>query len=139
MISVEKLLLDVLRSAAPLGAVPAARIVTELSEGIVRPVIRVEASGGLGGTSAGPNWLDKPTAQVDGWGATKGEALAAVSAAYDAVLAAPRTDPVHVNGVAVYTTATLPVWTPDEDWPTTDGRPGPRYVMTVRVSAHPNA
>lgn len=139
MISVERIALEILRDAAAVTAiVGAGGVVTELPEGVGRPVIRVEASGGEGGASSGPVWLDRPTVQVDAWGDTKEDAESAIRAAADAFVSAPRTNPVLTDGTVTRVTTTYPVWNPDEDWPGPDGQPGPRYTMTVRIAGHPN-
>lgn len=138
MISVEQIILEVLREDATLAGVVGTRIYAELPEGVARPVVTVESSGGRAGDSESPNWLLLPTVQVDARGVTKASALAAAGAAHDAVIAAPRSNSVTAAGVVTRVTATYPVWIPDDDWPTPNGEPGPRYIMTVRVAAHPN-
>lgn len=107
----------------------------KLPESAARPVARVSLLGGPSQASNRPVWLDKATFQVDVWGDTDDEAEEAITAIREAILTAPRAQPVP-DQVISFTTCEYPAYLPDSDWPV-DGRPGPRYSMTVRISAHP--
>lgn len=101
-----------------------------------RPVLRVEEAGGREISSQGPNRLTFQDLQLDSWGNTKADAWMAMAAARDVLLAVPRTQPSRPEGVLTRVAAALPTWMPDEDWPDPQGRPGPRYLLIVRATAH---
>jgi hypothetical protein len=125
MIDVVRLALEILTEAA----IPA---YAELPEKVGRPVLRIEESGGELPNSLQPeNWI-RQDLQLDGWGTSKSEARALIGDAYEALRA----------GVGTHSFGTLRrcetlggfVYERDEDWPI-DGRPGPRYILTVRLTA----
>src|SRR5690606_34491941 len=108
-----------------------------LPENASRPISRVSLLGGpaISSSQPAPGHLNKATFQIDVWAETDTEAEEIADDIRVAVLAAPRTQPVEGSAFS-YTTAEYPAYLPDADWPV-DGQPGPRYSMTVRVSAHP--
>ena len=90
--------------------------------------------------SAGPSPED---VALSCYGTTKIEAADLAENARTALLAAPTDGPdptVVIDGAVdvVLTSVTVnsPNWLPDEDWPF-EGRPGPRYLVQVAVTAHP--
>jgi hypothetical protein len=109
---------------------------TRLRQDETLPVVRVEEAGGSENTSLGPNRLTLQDLQVDSWGESKADAWAAIATVRDVLLDAPRSQPSRPEGVLVRVSASAPTWLPDEDWPDPEGRPGPRYLMIVRVTAH---
>jgi hypothetical protein len=129
MIDVMLLVLEILRG----DGLPA---YTELPEGVGRPVIRVEESGGDLPNSRQPAYLIRQDVQIDAWGTSKAEARSIIGAAYEALHAAA-SDPVSYDNGSLSYVQTLGgfLYLPDEDWPV-DGRPGPRFELTVRLTAH---
>lgn len=129
MIDVMLLALEILRA----DALPA---YTELPENVGRPVIRVEESGGTLPNSRQPLYLIRQDVQLDAWAASKPEARSLIGAAFEALHAAA-TDPISFdNGRLSYVLALGGFnYLPDDDWPV-DGRPGPRFSVTVRLTAH---
>ena len=126
----EKLLIDLIRGLD-------VSCYKRLPENPTRPVARVSLLDGPPTSSSqpAPGYLNKATFQIDVWAETDPEAEEIAEQIRVAVLSAPRTQPVAGTAFS-YTTAEWPADLPDADWPV-DGRPGPRYSMTVRVSAHP--
>jgi hypothetical protein len=136
MVDIELLLATLFQSdAGTIEAVPGG-VWVELPEGVTRPCARMTAGGGREDTSDYPVWLNRPVVNFDVWGATKSQASTAVHAIRDALLSVPREQPVQTHGEVTRVTATYPFWLPDEDFPV-DGRPGPRYLFTARLTAHP--
>jgi hypothetical protein len=119
-----------------LGDLSGLQVVAEIPQGASRPIVRLEESGGPDARSRGPNRLMKQDIQVDVWAESKGEARQIIGEVRDYLLAAPRIAGVRPAGVLTGARCTGPIWLPDEDWPTSDGRPSPRYVMTVSLTAH---
>jgi hypothetical protein len=125
MIDVVRLALEILTEAA----IPA---YAELPENVGRPVVRVEESGGDLPNSLQPeNWILQDL-QIDAWGTSKFEARSLIGDTYDALR----------SGVGTHSFGTLRrceslggfLYQRDEDWPVS-GQPGPRYILTVRLSA----
>ncbi len=110
--------------------------VTELPEAASRPIVRISEGGGGSASSAAPGHIVTQALELHVWGDTKTEAWNAAAAARDWLLAAPRNAPVHAGVTFNLITVTSPSWIPDSDWPSPDGRPGPRYLMYARVTAH---
>lgn len=126
----EKLLIDLIRGLD-------VNAYKRIPEGPTPPFARVSLLGGpaANSTQPAPGYLNKATFQVDVWAETDPEAAEVADEIRVAVLSAPREQPVE-GSVFSFTTAEYPVFLPDADWPV-NGQPGPRYSMTVRVSAHP--
>ena len=137
MVDIERLLVALLRNHDEVNDVLEEKIYAELPAGIGRPVCRLSALGGLPRTSAQPPWLNRPSVDFDVWGVTKNQAFTAISTVQEVLLAQPRTQTFWDYGELVYVSATDPMYLPDPDWPDSKGRPGPRYHMTTRITAHP--
>lgn len=111
-------------------------IYAELPDAVARPVTRVEeAGGGPQGSSLTPGRITRGDLQLTTWGTTKAEAWTDIATASDTLRDAPRLAAVQSEGTFVFVQALSPIYLPDEDWPV-NGRPGPRYEMTVRIAAH---
>ncbi len=110
----------------------------DLPDDAERPALRVEESGGVSSleTSRMPDWLRSQDFQLDAWDVTRLGAATLIDQARSVLLAAPRTDPVTPHGVLTLTSASARLYLADSDWPV-DGRPGPRYQLTVRTHVHP--
>lgn len=129
MVDLELAALEVLL-AADLPAV------AELPAPPARPVVLVSAAGGPPSRSGAPDWLLAGDLQLDVWAETKADAADIAALARAALLAAPRNPDPDASVVVTSVNVNHPSWTPDEDWPAS-GRPGPRYVVLVTMSAHP--
>lgn len=128
MVDIVALVLSYLQSET-LNAVEA------LPDSATRPVLRVEEAGGPPATSVTVNRLTKQDLQIDVWGETKETAWQLMADARDLLLAAPRYNPDHPEGVFTGVRCNGPTYMPDESWPV-NNRPGPRYLMVVSVTAH---
>lgn len=107
----------------------------ELPRGVARPVGRVQENGGFQPSSLMPLTLTSIDVQLETWGETKGDAWELLSDAVDLLHAAPRAHTDLAQGVLTRVEPLGAFYLPDEDWPA-NGRPGPRYEMTVRITAH---
>ena len=137
MVDIERLLVALLRANSDVNDVLEEKVYTELPSGVDRPICRLSLLGGLADNSAQPDWLARPAVDFDVWGVTKSEAFTAVSVIRQVLLAQPRTQTFRDEGDVVYVSATYPIYLPDSEWPDVNGRPGPRYHMTTRLTAHP--
>lgn len=107
---------------------------TQIPKDATLPIVRVEEAGGPDESSQAPNWLIRQSLQVDVWGATKADAWGRYAAVRDLLLELPVAQPgVVLNRIAVG----APSWIPDSDWTSSSGRPMPRYLSYVRVTARP--
>lgn len=109
-----------------------------LPDGVSRPVLRIEeAGGGPLPNSAQPIRLIRQDLQLTAWADTKQAALTLLTAAYQSLHSS------ILDGRNVTTAGTLirvetlggVLYLPDPDWPVS-GQPGPRYELTVRLTAH---
>lgn len=137
MVDIERLLVALLRNDSEVNAVLQEKIYAELPSGVGRPVCRLSRLPGLPRNSAQPPWLSRSSVDFDVWGVTKIQAFTAISTVQEVLLAQPRTQTFWDHGELVYVSATDPMYLPDPDWPDSKGRPGPRYHMTTRITAHP--
>lgn len=90
------------------------------------PAVRVSR---ISGTRPWPPWVDVARIQVEGWGATKKDALTVLEAALVALTDMPGDHPEGV--VTTVDVALAPSWQPDPD--TNQAR----YVADVTVTSHP--
>ena len=137
MVDIERLLVALLRNHSDINDVLDQKVYVELPSSVVRPVCRLSALGGLPRTSAQPPWLTRPSVDFDVWGVTKNEAFTVMDTVREVLLAQPRTQTFWDYGELVFVSATDPFYDADSNWPDADGRPGPRYHMTTRITAHP--
>ena len=109
----------------------------ELPADVGRPCIRVEEAGGPpDASSLMPNRLTRQDLQLTVWGSSKAEAFDQLDIVLTLLHLAPRLDPVQDAGVIVkFEPIAGAFYSPDRDWPI-EGRPGPRYEQTIRVTAH---
>lgn len=101
-----------------------------------RPVSLISEAGGPPSDSETPDHIHTHDVQIDTWGTTKAEAFDSIAAIRDLILSAPRLHSNRAEGVVTFTSAGVPSWEPDPDFPNEAGRPGPRYVMAATVIAH---
>jgi len=108
----------------------------DLPAGVTRPVGRIEEAGGPPQPSSQmPNRLTRVDLQLTAWAETKTAARQLLDTAITLLHDTPRTDPVNTEGTLTRVEPLGMFYLPDEEWPV-DGRPGPRYEMTVRTVAH---
>jgi hypothetical protein len=114
---------------------PALNFYAEVPANEERPVGRIEEAGGIQPSSLMPGRLTTVDLQLTTWGTTKSEAWQLLADAVETLREAPRVDPTHSQGVLTRVEPLGVFYLPDVDWPA-NGRPGPRYEMTVRIVAH---
>lgn len=107
----------------------------ELPTNTTRPAQRFVEDGILAPSSHMPDWLAEYDVQADTWGNTKTEALTLLQAALVVLRAHPSNDYGAVTRFQLVGNDFMP----DPDWPTSSGRPGPRYVSILRLHVHPAA
>lgn len=137
MVDIERLLVAYLRAHPTVSDIFDGSIYDDIPENASRPLCRLVVLGGVEDTSAQPIWVNRPSLNVDVWGDTKSEAQSAIAAVREALLELPHLYGVQALGEVPRTAATHPAYLPDEEWLDPNGRPGPRFNMTVRVTVHP--
>jgi hypothetical protein len=133
LVDAEVLLVAYLRADSGVAALVDTRVSTELPAGF-RAETRVQLfrTGGVPDPSDVAGHLDRPSIQINAFGATKGQAFMVAAETIRAVIAAPKA--TFAGAVVSHATRVLgPIWSPDPD---TDI---PRYILGVVLWIHPTA
>lgn len=131
----EELLVAYLRADAAVAALVGTKVSTQLPKTFkAERRIQLFRTGGVPNPNDVPGHLDRPSIQLNTFGATQAEAWAVAAETIRAVLAAP----AGTFPAAVVTHARRvlgPIWSPDPD----SDPPIPRYITGVVLWIHPTA
>lgn len=131
LVDAERLLVTYLLADDGVAALCGTRVTTELPKTFTKQArVQIFRTGGVPDPKDVPGHLDRPTIQINAWGATKESAYDVAAETIRAILAAPKA--THSGAVVTHANRLLgPVWSPDPDTDT------PRYVIGAVLWIHP--
>lgn len=135
IVDAEAALVAYLRADAGVAALVGTRVGTQLPKTFKAETrIQLFRTGGVPDPADVPGHLDRPSLQINTYGATKEAAFGLTAETIRAILASPR---ASVSGAVITHARRVlgPIWSPDPD----SDPPVPRYITGVVLWIHPIA